>query len=146
MPLPGECDRMLIAEHLCKISNAPKITPDTGWLTPKRMTYFDISLGRIYSSLQKEPLFHCFLPGYVRQCFKDIKLPVGNVINTSINPNERESFFFVWFPSRLKIVLSSFFRFRERHSEEYCAMYDICGARSDGKVLNCPYGSASVKV
>lgn len=36
--------------------------------------------------------------------------------------------------------------FRERHSEEYCAMYDICGARSDGKVLNCPYGSPSVKV
>ena len=35
---------------------------------------------------------------------------------------------------------------RERHSEEYCAMYDICGARSDGKVLNCPYGSPSVKV
>jgi Niemann-Pick C1 protein len=35
---------------------------------------------------------------------------------------------------------------RERHSEEYCAMYDICGAREDGKVLNCPYGSPSVKV
>jgi len=35
---------------------------------------------------------------------------------------------------------------RERHSEEYCAMYDICGERSDGKVLNCPYGSPSVKV
>ncbi|XP_065637744.1 uncharacterized protein LOC112012854 [Quercus suber] len=33
----------------------------------------------------------------------------------------------------------------ERHSEEYCAMYDICGERSDGKVLNCPYGSPSVK-
>ncbi|PPR89734.1 hypothetical protein GOBAR_AA30949 [Gossypium barbadense] len=33
----------------------------------------------------------------------------------------------------------------ERHSEEYCAMYDICGQRSDGKVLNCPYGSPSVK-
>ncbi|ONH92494.1 hypothetical protein PRUPE_8G178600 [Prunus persica] len=31
------------------------------------------------------------------------------------------------------------------HSEEYCAMYDICGERSDGKVLNCPYGSPSVK-
>jgi len=25
-------------------------------------------------------------------------------------------------------------------------MYDICGAREDGKVLNCPYGSPSVKV
>ena len=25
-------------------------------------------------------------------------------------------------------------------------MYDICGARSDGKVLNCPFGSPSVKV
>ncbi|KAH9654812.1 SSD domain-containing protein [Citrus sinensis] len=33
----------------------------------------------------------------------------------------------------------------ERHSKEYCAMYDICGERSDGKVLNCPYGSPSVK-
>ncbi|XP_002510680.3 NPC intracellular cholesterol transporter 1 isoform X1 [Ricinus communis] len=33
----------------------------------------------------------------------------------------------------------------ERHTEEYCAMYDICGARDDGKVLNCPRGSPSVK-
>ncbi|KAK8582603.1 hypothetical protein V6N13_069377 [Hibiscus sabdariffa] len=33
----------------------------------------------------------------------------------------------------------------ERHSKEYCAMYAICGQRSDGKVLNCPYGSPSVK-
>ncbi|XP_019088059.1 PREDICTED: Niemann-Pick C1 protein-like [Camelina sativa] len=32
-----------------------------------------------------------------------------------------------------------------RHSQEYCAMYDICGKRSDGKVLNCPYASPSVK-
>ncbi|KAK6946537.1 Protein patched/dispatched [Dillenia turbinata] len=31
------------------------------------------------------------------------------------------------------------------HSEGYCAMYDICGERSDGKVLNCPYGTRSVK-
>ncbi|KAL5706153.1 NPC intracellular cholesterol transporter 1 [Ranunculus cassubicifolius] len=35
--------------------------------------------------------------------------------------------------------------FGEKHSTEYCAMYDICGKRSDGKVLNCPYGSPSVK-
>ncbi|XP_061372781.1 uncharacterized protein LOC133315219 [Gastrolobium bilobum] len=33
----------------------------------------------------------------------------------------------------------------ERHSEDYCAMYDICGKRSDGKVLNCPYGSPALK-
>ncbi|KAL3830515.1 hypothetical protein ACJIZ3_019317 [Penstemon smallii] len=33
----------------------------------------------------------------------------------------------------------------KRHSEGYCAMYDICGARSDGKVLNCPFGSPSVE-
>ncbi|XP_075511720.1 uncharacterized protein LOC142547346 [Primulina tabacum] len=33
----------------------------------------------------------------------------------------------------------------QRHSEEYCAMYDICGTRSDGKVLNCPFGSPPVK-
>ncbi|KAL3655161.1 hypothetical protein CASFOL_000947 [Castilleja foliolosa] len=32
-----------------------------------------------------------------------------------------------------------------RHSEEYCAMYGICGKRSDGKVLYCPVGSPSVK-
>ncbi|XP_038715394.1 NPC intracellular cholesterol transporter 1 isoform X3 [Tripterygium wilfordii] len=32
-----------------------------------------------------------------------------------------------------------------RHNEGYCAMHDICGARSDGKVLNCPYGSPSIK-
>ncbi|KAJ8618328.1 hypothetical protein MRB53_014514 [Persea americana] len=31
------------------------------------------------------------------------------------------------------------------HAEGYCAMYDICGHRSDGKVLNCPYGTLSVK-
>ncbi|KAH1062993.1 hypothetical protein GYH30_005774 [Glycine max] len=35
--------------------------------------------------------------------------------------------------------------YRAKHSEEYCAMYDICGQRSDGKALNCPYGSPSVK-
>ncbi|KAF5199495.1 Npc intracellular cholesterol transporter [Thalictrum thalictroides] len=34
---------------------------------------------------------------------------------------------------------------RERHSTEYCAMYDICGKRTDGKVLNCPFGTPSVK-
>ncbi|GER42076.1 patched family protein [Striga asiatica] len=33
----------------------------------------------------------------------------------------------------------------ERHSEGYCAMYDICGKRSDGKVLNCPVGTPAVK-
>ncbi|XP_050231627.1 uncharacterized protein LOC126680534 [Mercurialis annua] len=37
------------------------------------------------------------------------------------------------------------FNYGEHHSEEYCAMYDICGKRSDGKVLNCPYGTPSVK-
>ncbi|KAK9164931.1 hypothetical protein Scep_000122 [Stephania cephalantha] len=31
------------------------------------------------------------------------------------------------------------------HAGEYCSMYDICGKRSDGRVLNCPYGSPSVK-
>lgn len=33
----------------------------------------------------------------------------------------------------------------EWHAEGYCSMYDICGKRSDGKVLNCPYGLPSVK-
>ncbi|XP_023634609.1 Niemann-Pick C1 protein isoform X2 [Capsella rubella] len=32
-----------------------------------------------------------------------------------------------------------------RHSQDFCAMYDICGERSDGKVLNCPYASPSIK-
>ncbi|XP_050376626.1 uncharacterized protein LOC126794026 [Argentina anserina] len=32
-----------------------------------------------------------------------------------------------------------------RHSEGFCAMYDLCGKRTDGKVLNCPYGTPSVK-
>ncbi|XP_077246845.1 uncharacterized protein LOC143886669 [Tasmannia lanceolata] len=31
------------------------------------------------------------------------------------------------------------------HEEEYCSMYGICGQRSDGKVLNCPFASPSVK-
>nr|XP_043632783.1 NPC intracellular cholesterol transporter 1-like [Erigeron canadensis] len=34
---------------------------------------------------------------------------------------------------------------REKHVENYCAMHDICGARSDGKVVNCPFGAPSVK-
>jgi Niemann-Pick C1 protein len=32
-----------------------------------------------------------------------------------------------------------------KQSAGYCAMYDICGARSDGKVLNCPFNIPSVK-
>ncbi|KAF8013214.1 hypothetical protein BT93_I1169 [Corymbia citriodora subsp. variegata] len=44
-----------------------------------------------------------------------------------------------------EMLLSSGAMSLERHSEDYCAMYDICGERSDGKVLNCPYGSPSVK-
>ncbi|PRQ25180.1 putative protein patched/dispatched [Rosa chinensis] len=42
-------------------------------------------------------------------------------------------------------LLTSDVTSRKTHSEDYCAMYDICGERSDGKVLNCPYGSPSVK-
>ncbi|KAL2346178.1 hypothetical protein Fmac_000178 [Flemingia macrophylla] len=33
----------------------------------------------------------------------------------------------------------------KRHSVDYCSMYGICGTRSDGKVVNCPYGSPAVK-
>ncbi|KAK9944387.1 hypothetical protein M0R45_009958 [Rubus argutus] len=43
------------------------------------------------------------------------------------------------------VLLISDVTSRSTHSEEYCAMYDICGERSDGKVLNCPYGSPSVQ-
>ncbi|XP_062163882.1 uncharacterized protein LOC133870706 [Alnus glutinosa] len=32
-----------------------------------------------------------------------------------------------------------------KHSEDYCAMYDICGKRTDGKVLNCPFGYPAMK-
>ena len=33
-----------------------------------------------------------------------------------------------------------------KKSAGYCAMYDICGARTDGKVLNCPFNIPAVKV
>ncbi|CAN7137118.1 unnamed protein product [Brassica rapa subsp. narinosa] len=36
-------------------------------------------------------------------------------------------------------------RVEGRQSAGYCAMYDICGARSDGKVLNCPFNIPAVK-
>jgi Niemann-Pick C1 protein len=48
------------------------------------------------------------------------------------------------FIASLKTVNSQ--AFGKKHTKEYCAMYDICGERSDGKVLNCPYGSEAVKV
>lgn len=47
--------------------------------------------------------------------------------------------------SDTRILLTSNATLREKHGEDYCAMYDICGARSDGKVVNCPFGSPSVK-
>ncbi|KAG1362724.1 putative NPC intracellular cholesterol transporter 1 [Cocos nucifera] len=31
------------------------------------------------------------------------------------------------------------------YAEGYCSMYGICGRRSDGKILNCPYNVPSVK-
>ncbi|CAG7907360.1 unnamed protein product [Brassica rapa] len=36
-------------------------------------------------------------------------------------------------------------RVEGRQSAGYCAMYDICGARSDGKLLNCPFNIPAVK-
>ncbi|KAI3725546.1 hypothetical protein L1987_65336 [Smallanthus sonchifolius] len=47
--------------------------------------------------------------------------------------------------SNKRIILTSNATPREKHGENYCAMYDICGARSDGKIVNCPFGSTSVK-
>ncbi|CAI9117104.1 OLC1v1018440C1 [Oldenlandia corymbosa var. corymbosa] len=44
-----------------------------------------------------------------------------------------------------RLLLASNATIGQRHAEEYCAMYDICGARTDKKVVNCPYGSPSVK-
>ncbi|KMS99730.1 hypothetical protein BVRB_1g020980 [Beta vulgaris subsp. vulgaris] len=32
-----------------------------------------------------------------------------------------------------------------RHAPGFCAMYDICGTRSDGKILNCPLSAPAVK-
>ncbi|XP_077219940.1 uncharacterized protein LOC143854074 isoform X2 [Tasmannia lanceolata] len=43
------------------------------------------------------------------------------------------------------LMMSSNSTATERHEEEYCSMYSICGQRTDGKVLNCPFGSPSVK-
>ncbi|WOL10757.1 Niemann-Pick C1 protein-like [Canna indica] len=34
---------------------------------------------------------------------------------------------------------------QEIHAEGYCSMYGICGQRSDGKFLNCPNSTSSVK-
>lgn len=34
----------------------------------------------------------------------------------------------------------------EQHEKNVCAMYDICGSRTDGKVLNCPYPTPAVTV
>lgn len=42
--------------------------------------------------------------------------------------------------------LKLFLVVRQRHSEGYRAMYDICGTLSDGKVLSSPFSSSSVKV
>ncbi|XP_043713679.1 NPC intracellular cholesterol transporter 1-like isoform X2 [Telopea speciosissima] len=47
--------------------------------------------------------------------------------------------------SASRFLLQSNASLSERHSEGYCAMYDICGERSDGKVLNCPFGTPSVE-
>ncbi|KMZ76416.1 hypothetical protein ZOSMA_1024G00010 [Zostera marina] len=33
----------------------------------------------------------------------------------------------------------------KKYEEGYCSMYDICGHRSDGKVLNCPNVTHSIK-
>ncbi|CAO2833728.1 unnamed protein product [Amaranthus hypochondriacus] len=32
-----------------------------------------------------------------------------------------------------------------KHAPGFCSMYDICGSRSDGKVLNCPLNTPAVK-
>ncbi|XP_059634533.1 uncharacterized protein LOC132276909 [Cornus florida] len=47
--------------------------------------------------------------------------------------------------SNTRYLLTSNTSWGQRHSEEYCAMYEICGGRTDKKVLNCPFGSPSVK-
>uniref|UniRef100_A0A162AB83 SSD domain-containing protein n=1 Tax=Daucus carota subsp. sativus TaxID=79200 RepID=A0A162AB83_DAUCS len=46
---------------------------------------------------------------------------------------------------KARILASSNVTGGQRHAVNYCAMYDICGARSDDKVLNCPFGSPAVQ-
>ncbi|XAR61542.1 hypothetical protein NMG60_11015995 [Bertholletia excelsa] len=47
--------------------------------------------------------------------------------------------------SNTRFLLTSNSTWGKTHAAEYCAMYDICGKRSDGRLLNCPFGSQSVK-
>lgn len=46
----------------------------------------------------------------------------------------------------LGLLLKMFTVGSAKHAKGYCAMYDICGEREDGKVLNCPYGTPAVTV
>ncbi|XP_021732185.1 Niemann-Pick C1 protein-like [Chenopodium quinoa] len=47
--------------------------------------------------------------------------------------------------SNTRFLLTSNDTNRVRHAPGICAMYDICGARSDGRVLNCPLNAPAVK-
>lgn len=46
----------------------------------------------------------------------------------------------------LMLYLECFLIVRVKHAPGFCSMYDICGSRSDGKVLNCPLNTPAVKV
>lgn len=46
----------------------------------------------------------------------------------------------------MQILCNILYGVEARKSAGYCAMYDICGARTDGKVLNCPFNVPAVKV
>ncbi|CAH2060365.1 unnamed protein product [Thlaspi arvense] len=48
-------------------------------------------------------------------------------------------------PWLLLLILFILSGVEAKESAGYCAMYDICGARSDGKVLNCPLNIPAVK-
>ncbi|RVW48307.1 Niemann-Pick C1-like protein 1 [Vitis vinifera] len=74
------------------------------------------------------------LQARTRFCFSQFCFPV--LIFASLLGAEKTDSQFLLFPNATS---------GERHSPEYCAMYDICGERSDGKVLNCPYGTPAVK-
>lgn len=47
--------------------------------------------------------------------------------------------------SDMRFLLTSIATNGVRHAPGFCAMYDICGARKDGKVLNCPLNAPAVK-
>ncbi|KAI5667337.1 hypothetical protein M9H77_17190 [Catharanthus roseus] len=47
--------------------------------------------------------------------------------------------------STLESILEAKWNIEGKTPKGFCAMYNICGSRTDAKVLNCPYDTPSVK-